>query len=182
MTTALDGRRRVLVAGGSGMLGREVARVLSADARVEVIVAARDSGLRFDAEAGPDIAGGLLEQAPRVDVVVNSVGVLSSMIDRYDPRTVRRAILVNGAFPQSLALAAAERGARMIHVSSDGVLRNDAGRCQEDSTDFASDIYGTTKRLGEPLLESAISLRCSVVGTDVTKGRGLLEWCRRQTG
>ncbi len=170
---------RVLIIGAAGLLGREIARAVAARPDLEAVRtsrAARPGWLRFDAER--DSAETLLVEP--VDLVVNCAGVLASEIGPDDPAGVRRAVVVNGRFPHELALAARERGVRLVHVSTDAVFRDDAGRCFEDGDRFADDVYGATKRRGEPALDNALSLRCSFVGPDPQRRRGLLEWLLAQ--
>lgn len=167
----MSGRpRRVLVVGAAGMLGREICRAVDG----EIVCAgraARAGWIRFDAETEP--VERLLAAAGKVDVVVNCAAALASEIDPADEASVRRAVAVNQRFPGALANATT---ARVVHISTDAVFRADAGRCVEDGDAFADDVYGTTKRRGEPDAPSALTLRCSFVGLDPGRRRGLLEW------
>lgn len=168
----------VLVVGAAGLLGREVVRALRARA-FDVVESGRARApgrLRFDAETdAPEV---LFSRG--VDAVVNCAAALASEIDEGDPGTVRRAEAVNAVFPHALAAAADAHSARLIHVSTDAVYCADAGRCYEDDDRYADDVYGSTKRRGEPAVENAVSLRCSFVGNDPQRKRGLVEWLRAQ--
>ena len=103
----------VLVLGAGGMLGSMVARTR--------IPAGRE---RF--EAGRDDVGPLLDETG-CRWVVNAIGVIKPRIDEADPASVERAMEVNGRFPHELAEAAGARGARVIHVTTDGVFSGRAG-------------------------------------------------------
>ena len=46
----------------------------------------------------------------------------------------------------------------------------------EGARHFADDVYALTKRQGEPTTENAVTLRCSFVGRDPVRKRGLVEW------
>ncbi len=167
----------VLVVGAAGLLGREVVRA-AAETGAEVARAGRNprpGWISFDAERDP--ADALLE-AP-VEVIVNCAGVLATELDRR-PEAYSRAAAVNARFPRDLADAAAERGVRLVHVSTDAVFPADAGRCFEDSTAHAADAYGETKLRGEPDSPNALTIRCSFVGRDPSRRRGLLEWLLAQ--
>jgi dTDP-4-dehydrorhamnose reductase len=151
-----------------------VARAL-ADVGLNVVRVSRSKrpGWRlFDAERD-DIDDLLSEQAA---LVVNCAGVLASEIDPRKASSVRRAELVNERFPHLLAAAAGERGMRVVHISTDAVFDADAGRCDEGARRFADDVYGSTKRRGEPTTHNAVTLRCSFVGRDPVRRRGLVEW------
>lgn len=166
---------RVIVIGAAGLLGGEVVRALRT-AGADVVPTGRrpQAGwLMFDAvRDAPEI----LFRDRDADLVVNCAAVLATEIDAGDPTSVRRAELVNARFPHALAAAAEAAGARLTHVSTDAVFRNDAGRCFEDDDRFSDDLYGSTKLRGEPTAANALTLRCSFVGRDPVRRRGLLEW------
>lgn len=173
----------MLIIGAGGMLGREVA---DAAARADVSEVVRTTRgdipgwLRFNAEEGRPATERLLEDAGSLDLVVNCAGVLASEIDADDEASVRRAERVNAEFPHELADVTRDRGTRIVHISTDAVFRDDAGVSYEDDLSFSDEVYGTTKRRGEPSATNALSLRCSFVGRDPTRRRGLLEWLLAQ--
>jgi dTDP-4-dehydrorhamnose reductase len=170
---------RVLVIGARGMLGRAVAAAAAGVPGIQVVRSSREplpGWVQFDAEAGAQATEQLLNAVGPIDLIVNCAGVLSSDIDPLNTSDLFRAERVNADFPRELALAALARGTHLVHVSTDAVFRDDAGRCLEDDESFAGDTYGSTKRRGEPTLENALTLRCSFVGRDPTRRRGLIEW------
>jgi dTDP-4-dehydrorhamnose reductase len=171
---------RVVVLGAAGLLGREVARALEGVGK-EVSRAGRrmrPGWIQFDAEGDPSEQ--LLDEG--VGLIVNCAGVLATEIDVADPSSRERAEAVNARLPHALAEAATERGSRLVHISTDAVFRADAGRCFEDDKSFADDLYAATKRRGEPEGPNALTLRCSFVGCDPNRRRGLLEWVLGQSG
>lgn len=169
--------RRVVVFGASGMLGGAVMDELRRDVGVEAVPVVRGTGGRpHDIERDRHRLQDLLaDVAP--DVVVNCAGVLAADVDEGAAGSIARALAVNALFPQDLARLAERDGFRVVHVSTDGVFDRRAGRCDEDATDFAVDVYGSTKRLGESPSPSVLNLRCSIIGRS-PQGRGLVEWCR----
>lgn len=171
--------RKVLVLGGRGMLGQMIYRVLSRSKLVTVEKTARERGtdsLFFDVEEGSDSLRRILKDHGPIDYVINCIGVLQRDVDEQDSKSVRRAIIVNALFPHDLATFAREVGARVIHVSSDGVFSRLAGVCIEDTPVDCDDLYGRTKSLGEVITTNFLVLRCSIIGPDPLKRRGLLEW------
>jgi dTDP-4-dehydrorhamnose reductase len=167
----------VVVVGAAGMLGREIMHALR-QAGVDAVPAGRAPRLgwiRFDAER--DDPAELLRGRPQL--VVNCAGVLATDL-RLDPGAGARAEAVNARFPPALAHAAGAAGARLIHISTDAVFRADVGRCFEDDDADAEDVYGLTKRRGEPDAPNALTLRFSFVGLDPARRRGLLEWLLAQ--
>jgi len=147
------------------MLGREVAAACEAAGHdtIRTSRARREGWLAFDVERD-DIATVIAD----ADLVVNCAAVLAADAAR-DPVLAHT---VNARFPRRLAAA----GARTVHISTDAVFSDDAGRCFEDDPPNADDPYGASKREGEPDAANAITIRCSFVGLDPQRRRGLVEW------
>ena len=173
--------RKVLVLGGTGMVGRMVCRILS---RAEGLVVSSTSRREpsdpffFDAEEGTEKLRQIMACHGPFEYMINCIGVLHGEIDEQDQRSVRRAVAVNERFPHDLAAVAGESGARVIHLSTDGVFSGNAGVCREDSPQDCEDVYGRTKSRGEVVAPCILNLRCSVVGPDPMEQKGLLEWFR----
>jgi len=165
------------------MLGQMVRRLLSRLDGLSVECTTRGQKLSpfyFDAEQGSGRLEEILTRYGPFDYLINCIGALSHTIDEHDSQSVRRAIQVNALFPHDLAAMAQATGSRVIHISTDGVFARNAGVCLEDSPTDSDDVYGDTKRLGEVIGPSFLTLRCSIIGPNLTKKRGLLEWFRSQ--
>lgn len=176
---------RVLVVGGSGMLGHKLVQVLSsrfetwATVRGESLTPAvagildqsrTVKGVRVEA---PETVAGALEESGAT-TVVNAVGIVKQL---DSAKAAVPSIRVNALFPHELAAACAARDARLIHVSTDCVFSGNRGGYVEDDTPDARDLYGLTKLLGEVTeLPSAITLRTSIVGRELRGELGLFEW------
>lgn len=152
------------------MLGAAVARVLGEERSLEVTAADR---ARFEATSGD--AGALLAET-RAEWIVNAIGITAPHIDEGDRASVALAEAVNAAFPRRLAAAASERGARVIHLSTDGVFSGADGPYDEGDAPDATGVYARTKRAGEV----DTTLRCSIVGVEPTGGTSLLAWVLSQ--
>ena len=182
-------RTKVVVLGGSGMLGSMVADLLARDEELEVAATARDA----------DAAGRMAEWIPTVrwevfdargvDVgplladhgwVVNAIGIIKPFIHDDDPAEVERAVEVNALFPHLLARRAAETGARVLQIATDCVFSGAKGEYVEGDPHDALDVYGKTKSLGEVPAPHVHHLRCSIVGPEAGGRRSLLEWFRGQ--
>ena len=176
-------RRKVLVLGGSGMLGHKLNHVLSADPGLEVLSTVRRAlDPRFAAPAvrylpGVDLGGGaavralLEETAP--DVVVNAVGAIKQK-DLY--AAVDETFHVNGTLPHLLALLNPNPAGRVIHFSTDCVFRGDRGGYTEADRPDAQDLYGRSKALGEVDYGRHLTLRTSIIGFETAGHLGLLSW------
>lgn len=177
-------RPRVLVLGGTGMLGHvlwgECARRFDAlatvrdDAVPDRAAGALDpertlAGVRIEDEGS--VAEALDRAAP--DAVVNCIGLVKQRAEADDAAALVRA---NSLFPHQLAVACARRGARLIHVSTDCVFAGDRGGYAEDDRPDPSDLYGRSKLAGEPSGDRVLTLRTSMLGRELGRASGLLEW------
>lgn len=174
---------RVLVLGGTGMLGHMVVRHLSSIPDSAISWTTRDvggGGIAFDTTSGEKVLSDLLGRHGPFRWVVNCIGILRSSIDERDPTSVAVADAVNGTFPHLLAAVAAAEGARVIHISTDAVFPSRAGRCVESTPTSPEDAYARSKRAGEVIATNVLNLRCSIIGPDPRHRRGLLEWLLAQ--
>jgi dTDP-4-dehydrorhamnose reductase len=178
----------VLVFGGTGMLGHELVRTLS-EAR-DVHFTARDLGLasranlpgtvhRFDAR-GHDPAEVIAKLEPAA--VVNAIGIVKQLPEASVPTL---AIAVNSLFPHRLNEACVQLGTRLIHISTDCVFAGGlpiGERYLETDLPDAQDLYGRTKLLGEIQDGAGLTLRTSILGWELERTTGLLEWFAAQDG
>ncbi|TMQ72202.1 MAG: sugar nucleotide-binding protein [Candidatus Eisenbacteria bacterium] len=181
---------RVLVLGGTGMLGAMVADVLSRDPKVTLTVTARRERvglagparaarcLPLDAESDQDGLPSLLAEG--FDWIVNAIGVIKPYIKDTDPAQTERAVRVNGLFPHRLARAAGAAGLPVLQIATDCVYSGKAGRYGEDAPHDALDVYGKSKSLGEVPAPAMHHLRCSIIGPELAGHLSLLDWFRGQ--
>jgi dTDP-4-dehydrorhamnose reductase len=115
----------------------------------------------------------------RPDVVVNCVGVVKQLAAAKDPIP---SISINALYPHLLARAARDRGARVIHISTDCVFDGVAGGYRETDPSNATDLYGRTKAMGEPTAPGALTVRTSIIGRELSGTSGLVEWFLSRRG
>ncbi len=157
-----SGKARVLVVGGSGMVGSAL--------RFELPRA----GLSIESPGRDvfNITGSRVSDLPLhdFDYVVNAAGLTNvrSEAGFHD------FLLANSVFPYRLADRCEAKGVRLIHLSCEGVFDGKQGLYTEESSPNASDIYGRSKALGEPA--RAMILRASVFGPEEKDFRNTL--CR----
>jgi dTDP-4-dehydrorhamnose reductase len=162
-----------LVLGSSGMVGQAVVSRLR-ETGVSVVGVSRrgaNGGIALDAADPPPLES-LIADA---DLVVNAIGVLRSKSDYPGPAYRLRAVRVNSIFPLLLAEAAARRGTRVVHISTDAVFGPASVLADETTEVSASEPYGLSKALGEADTDQVVNIRCSVVGP-ATGRSGLWEW------
>ena len=109
----------------------------------------------------------------RPQAVVNCIGIVKQHASAQDPVA---AIEVNSLFPHRLNALCGKHGARLIHVSTDCVFSGLRGGYREGDPADARDLYGRSKALGEVCDGTAVTLRTSIIGRELTGTQGLVEW------
>ena len=181
---------RILILGGSGMLGHRLFKYLIDRHEVRVTLRQEISVYKeFDLfsyqNAYPKIDVRSIHNLQKVmddfspQVVVNAVGIIKQLPSAKESIP---SIELNSLFPHRLALLCKENNARVIHLSTDCVFTGKKGNyTEEDSTD-AEDLYGRTKLLGELREEHCLTLRTSMIGKELYQKKSLLEWFLSQKG
>jgi len=178
---------RVLVLGGSGMLGHKLWQVLST--RLDAFATIRSNGAAAAlidpartvsgvfAEAFETVERAIDEVDP--EVVVNCIGIVKQADAARDPVA---SIAINSLFPHRLAALCRARGTRLIHVSTDCVFSGRRGRYSESDLPDPVDLYGRSKLLGEVDDGAGLTIRTSIIGRELAGSNGLLEWFLGETG
>jgi dTDP-4-dehydrorhamnose reductase len=179
---------RLLILGGSGMLGHKLWQ--TAAPRMDTWATLRDDGRSLpepfdrsriaagvDAEQFDTVVRAFARVRP--DVVVNCIGVVKQQAAANDPLP---AIAINGLFPHRVAGLCAAAGARLVHLSTDCVFSGRKGNYAETDTPDASDLYGRTKHLGEVSGPGCLTLRTSMIGRELKTSHGLVEWFLSRQG
>lgn len=179
---------KILVLGGNGMLGHRVALQLSQSHDVTATVRVSDERLAAMVPDAAQRAGVSADdfatvrqtiEDVRADAVVNCIGIVKQ---RDEAKAAVPSIAVNSLFPQLLAQLCSEMGIRMVHLSTDCVFTGTRGMYREDDVPDADDLYGRTKLLGEVGGEGVVTVRTSMVGWEIGRPHGLLEWFAAQRG
>lgn len=179
---------KVLVVGGTGMLGHKLAHVLGADPALEVRATTRAAppadlaapGVRY--HPGVDFASGSVAvrgvmEAFAPDVVVNAVGAIKQ---KDLGAAMDGTFFLNGSLPHLLALLNPNPAGRVVHFSTDCVFRGDRGGYEETDAPDALDLYGRSKACGEIGYGAHLTLRTSIVGWETGGFLGLLSWFLNQ--
>lgn len=170
------------------MLGHEIVRTLAED--FEVHTSVRDpararlvevAGVHHEFHAVDESVEDLIAGV-RPTVVINCIGLVKHLPEASRPVS---AIRINSLFPHEVAEICARLGSRMIQISTDCVFSGDlpAPRTYTEShVADARDVYGRTKLLGEVTEAPAVTLRTSIIGWELGRANGLLEWFAAQKG
>jgi dTDP-4-dehydrorhamnose reductase len=175
---------KILIFGGDGMLGHEL--LLSWRRRHEVHTTLRldrDSYARYGlfepgtSHYGVDVRNtqavlGVLSEV-RPDAVVNAVGVVKQ---RPSAGEAIPSLEVNALFPHRLAQMCKLGGARVVQLSTDCVFSGSKGNYTETDVPDANDLYGRSKLLGEVNEPHCLTLRTSIIGLELSRGKSLIEW------
>jgi dTDP-4-dehydrorhamnose reductase len=89
---------------------------------------------------------------------------------------------VNALFPHRLGAVCARHGVRLIQLSTDCVFSGRRGGYRECDPPDPEDLYGRSKLLGELDRPGCLTLRTSMIGRELGRQRGLLEWFLAQRG
>jgi dTDP-4-dehydrorhamnose reductase len=185
-------RQKLLVLGANGMLGHVVLRwfsalpgyetfgaVRSAEAAAELRRREPDASLLEGVDAARLDQLRLLFEQVQPEVVINCIGVVKQLAGADDPAT---AIPINALLPHRLARLCQNRGARLVHISTDCVFSGKRGAYCEDDVADAEDLYGRSKLMGEVAAPNAVTLRTSIIGHEMSSAHALLGWFLSQRG
>lgn len=179
---------RILVLGGSGLLGHSILQRLS---RGHEVLGALRGGpgdyppffpserLRFGIDLRDHGRLRPLLEDFRPDVVVNAVGIVKQ---RLTEAGFDELVTLNSSLPHRLAELCGSSGARLLNFSTDCVFSGRGGGYSERHPPDPVDAYGASKWLGEVDRPGCLTLRTSFVGCELGSSRGLLEWFLRAKG
>ena len=181
---------KVLVLGGSGMLGHKLVQRWRDKFDVWTTLRGKFADHErfgiFDRERTIDSLSVLdpaaLEAAVakiKPDVIFNAVGIVKQVPTAKNTVTT---LQINSVLPHQLADIAARMGARLIHISTDCVFDGARGNYSEDDRPDATDLYGKSKNLGEVVDGNCLTIRTSIIGRELTTSHSLLEWVLSNRG
>jgi dTDP-4-dehydrorhamnose reductase len=184
-------RQKIFVLGASGMLGNAVYRTFATSPGFDVVGTVRSAASKIALPGGASgelLAGIDVEQTDslvaafdkvRPDIVINCIGLVKQLAAANDPLVT---LPINSMLPHRLARLAGLVDARLIHVSTDCVFTGSKGQYLESDAPDAQDLYGRSKLLGEVDYPNAVTLRTSIIGTELSSAHGLVGWFLAQSG
>ena len=181
---------KILVLGGSGMLGSMVVDLLSRNGTFDVTATVRDGALAalFGARL-PDAAWRVfrfdgnpasVEMLDGHAWIINAIGITKPLIRDDQPSEIERAIEVNARLPYLIGHLVRRSGARVLQIATDCVYSGRRGGYVETDLHDALDVYGKTKSLGESFQDNVHHVRSSIIGPESKDFKFLIEWFRRQ--
>lgn len=184
--------KKILILGGTGMLGHTLFTYLASHSEFDVYATARSSSglsswfpdkiaarVRVGVEADNFDSVIRALAAIRPDIVINCIGLIKQSDAAKDPLS---AITINSRLPHRISLLCRASGARMIHISTDCVFSGSTGSYTEEDIADGRDLYGRTKWLGEISYPNCLTLRTSIIGHELKGHLGLIGWFLAQHG
>ncbi len=183
---------KILILGGTGMLGHVLFTQLFSNRSLNVYATARNSEnldrwfssefrqkirTEVDVDHFDTVIRALASIQP--NIVINCIGLIKQLPIADDPLS---AITINSLLPHRLSLICKSVGARLIHVSTDCVFDGMKGNYKDDDPSDAKDLYGRSKFLGEVSYAHCVTLRTSIIGHELKGKLGLIEWFLAQEG
>ncbi len=181
---------RILILGGDGMLGHQLLASWGGRHEVQVtlrnelesyrglgLFTERDAVTRIDVRSLDRVRGVI--EALRPDAIVNAVGVVKQ---RAEAKETVPSLEINALFPHRLLELCRGAGVRLVHLSTDCVFSGKKGNYTEQDIPDPVDLYGQSKLLGELREPPALTLRTSIIGLELRRKTGLVEWYLAQKG
>lgn len=181
---------KILVLGGDGMLGHQLLKQLGSQHNLRVTVrgALHSYGSHGLFHAGNTFDNVDVRSTDRLmetlasftpDAVINAVGIVKQ---RAEARESIPSLELNSLLPHRLAIICQAMGARLVHISTDCIFSGRTGNYKETDASDAEDLYGKSKFLGEVHEKHCVTLRTSIIGPELSRKSGLLEWFLAQRG
>ncbi len=175
---------KILIIGGTGMLGHKLVQTLRCHFNVWCTIRGSFESVRhYDLFRQERTIDGLnIEDIGKIqraieaaapDVVINAAGIIKQLPNSKD---VIRTLSINSIFPHRLAELSETHGFRSITIGTDCVFAGTKGNYNEDDPADALDLYGQSKHLGEVASGNVLTLRTSIIGRELNTSHSLVEW------
>ncbi|SGY94483.1 dTDP-4-dehydrorhamnose reductase [Moritella viscosa] len=176
---------KVLIIGGTGMLGYSLFKNLSDAANLDVFGTVRNikGKEKFFPDCEEQIFQGvdvsdlatvdsvMKEVTP--DVVINCIGLIKQ--HSISKKHVD-AVTINSLLPHKLASLCDNHACKLIHFSTDCIFDGKKGSYTEDDLPDARDLYGRSKCLGEVDYAPHLTIRTSIIGHELDSSVSLVDW------
>ncbi len=165
---------KVLILGGTGMLGSEMINYFLKKKFFDVFYTTREKQksekeLYFNVDNFTD-----LDFLTSFDYVINCIGTTKPFIE-VDPI---KSIFINSIFPRKISNFCEKNNIKLIHITTDCVFSGKHGNYNEDSPHDCEDLYGKSKSIGEP--KNCMCLRTSIIGKEINHFVHLVSWAISQ--
>jgi dTDP-4-dehydrorhamnose reductase len=160
---------KILIFGAQGIAGHMISRYLSKNTEHKVYGVSRYHGvdnLYLDVES--ESCRRSFFNSPLTkdfDFVINCIGVLGP----DSTKNLERTVLLNSWWPHYLEEQYKHNNTKVIHISTDCIFDGKRGWYIESDLPTETNIYGRSKAMGELNNDKDITLRMSIIGTEIKK-------------
>lgn len=182
--------KKILVLGGSGMLGSMVTNVFS-KSEFETTATVRTTELIAESKKNLGNVNWIFFsirdfiKSPEAyssfnsyDWIINCIGITKPYCKDDNPDQIENAVVINSLFPNQLAKYFPNT--KILQIATDCVYSGREGNYSENSIHDPIDVYGKTKSLGESKFTNLFNLRCSIIGPEFNRKAFLIEWLLSQ--
>lgn len=164
---------KILVLGSSGLIGSTIFKYLSSKKTLSVFGTYNLNKPPFKNLIKFDFLNNNTSFLYEYDLLINCIGITKhhnnfSNIDLTYNLNIKLPLFLNDLVKF--------KKIKVIHISTDCVFSGSKGNYKENDLDYASDIYGQTKRIAESIMKDSLIIRTSTIGHEFFFKKGLLEW------
>ncbi len=170
----------IAIIGTQGMLGSAVSRYLSEkkfrilEINSSGITQGNNQVAKFDITQ--DNVDKLEKYLSGINFVVNCAGLIKHKINEKSLTSLSDLIKINSLFPFELSKLSHKLNFKVFQPATDCVYSGLNGNYSEADTKDPVDLYGYSKVLGEHIDINLLTLRCSLVGRELSTKLEFLEW------
>lgn len=170
----------IAIIGTQGMLGSAVCRYLSEknyrilEINSSGITQSNNQVTKFDITQ--DNLDKLEKDLSNIDFVVNCAGLIKHKIDENSLTSINDLIKINSLFPFELSKLSHKLNFKIIQPATDCAYSGLKGNYSETDAKDPVDLYGYSKVLGEHMDMNLLTLRCSLIGRELSSNLEFLEW------
>jgi len=170
----------IAIIGAQGMLGSAISRYLSEknyrilEVNSSGITQSNNKVTKFDITE--DSLDKLEKDLSDIKFVVNCAGLIKHKINEKSLTSLSDLIEINSLFPFELSKLSHKLNFKVIQPATDCVYSGLKGNYSESDTKDPVDLYGYSKVLGEHIDINLLTLRCSLVGRELSTKLEFLEW------
>ena len=187
--------KKVLILGGTGMLGSEVTKTLLKKGNYQLTSTYKNMNYVAQMKAVdsiyneanwekfdfPEFTSLKIEKfLSNYDFVFNAIGAIPQKTSGLTAEEAKRFYLVNSTLPQLLIDATRYTQIPILSIGTDCVFDGEKGGYTEKSVFSANSDYGISKSKGEPKSKNFLLIRCSIIGKELNSSFSLLSWFLNQ--
>jgi dTDP-4-dehydrorhamnose reductase len=119
-------------------------------------------------------------QGKNFEYIINAVGMIRQKINIKSIDSINTAFTINASFPLLLNTFSKNSGIRIIQIGTDCVYSGKLGKYSEQDNFDPTDVYGKSKLAGEQNSTELMTIRTSIIGTELSSTKSLIGWVLSQ--